>query len=106
MVSVAVSDPEEVANPVSGLLVIVDEEMVVADCVPLTSPASELVKFVAVVALPSSVPVMLPAWKLPLASRLIKVPAVLLLVAAFARLLALEISAAVAPPTLATTVVD
>ncbi len=86
-------------------------ETTVAPCVPVTSPASDPLKLVAVpavvaviaevavVAFPSKSPVILPAAKLPPASRLTKVPAVLASVAALARSVAAFIFAAVDPPT-------
>jgi hypothetical protein len=88
----------------------------VADCVPVTSPSSEPVKFVAlfaVVALvalvavdafPLSVAVIVPAAKLPEASRFTIVLPVLTFVALLAAAVAEAIFAAVAPPTVATAV--
>src|SRR5207244_1439393 len=82
-------------------------ETTVAPCVPVTSPAREPEKFVAlvaVVALPLRAPVIVPAEKLPLASRLTIVLAVLALVAALASAAPPATFAAVCPPALETTV--
>ena len=79
----------------------------VALCVPVTSPARDpekLVAVVAVVALPESVAVMVPAEKLPDASRLTIVDAVFKLVAALAAMVAVFTADAVDPPTNETTV--
>jgi len=79
----------------------------VAPCVPVTSPAKlplKLVDVVAVVALPLSAAVIVPAEKLPEASRLTMVLAVLALVAALAAVVAEATFAAVCPPTVDTTV--
>jgi len=76
----------------------------------VTSPFNEPLKLiavvavVAVVALPLKLAVIVPALKLPDASRLTIVLAVLLLVAAFARTVAEATFAAVCPPTVETTV--
>ncbi len=87
-------------------------ETTVAPCVPVTSPASAPVKLVdvaavvadvAVVALPNKLPVISPAVKLPPASRLTIVFAVLALVAALARFAPDATFAAVTPPTCETT---
>lgn len=73
----------------------------VAPCVPVTSPDKDPVKLVAlvavvaVVALPFKFAVIVPAEKLPNASRLTIVLAVLELVAAFAAMVAVATSAAV-----------
>jgi len=73
----------------------------------VTSPAKvplKLVAELAVVALPLSAAVIVPAEKLPEASRLTMVFAVLALVAALAAVVADATLAAVCPPTVATTV--
>lgn len=84
-------------------------------CVPLTSPAKDPEKFaaevavlavVAVAALPLRSAVIVPAEKLPEASRLTMVLAVLLFVAALAAPAPLATLAALAPPILLTTVAD
>jgi hypothetical protein len=82
----------------------------VALCVPVTSPLNDPVKFVelvavvAVVALPLKFAVIVPAAKLPDASRFTSVLTVSALVAAFAAVVAVATFAAVWPPTVLTTV--
>jgi hypothetical protein len=81
----------------------------VADCVPVTSPDKLPVKFVEVVevvAFPDKLAVMVPAAKLPEASLLTIVDAVLVAVAAFAAVAPRATLAAVTPPTVETTVAD
>jgi hypothetical protein len=80
-------------------------ETTVAACVPVTSPASEPLKLVAVVAveaLPLSDPVIVPAVKLPEASRLTIVEAVFRFVAALAAFAPDATFPADTPPTVAT----
>lgn len=82
-------------------------EITVAPCVPVTSPVSIPVKLgalVAVLALPFSAAVIVPAVKFPLASRLTRVLAVLAWVAAFARVAPAARLVEVMPPTVDTTV--
>ena len=82
-------------------------ETTVAPCVPVTSPTRlplKLPAVVAVVALPDNAAVMVPAVKLPLASRLTIALAVLASVAAFANASPVATFAAVDPPTTETTV--
>ena len=88
-------------------------ETTVAACVPVTSPASEpeklladaaVVALVAEVALPDKLAVIVPAEKLPEASRFTSALGVFALVAALAALAAPATLAADCPPTLETTV--
>ena len=104
-----------VTYPVNNLLVTVAEDIAVADCVPVTSPDKEPVKFTAVVALvakvavdalPFRLAVIMFAEKLPDASLFTIVDAVLEEVAAFAANSAECIFAALDPPTNDTTVAD
>src|SRR5579863_3545275 len=79
----------------------------VALCVPVTSPSKDpekLVAVVAVVALPLKLAVIVPAEKLPDASRYTMVLGVLAFVAAFANTAPDATFAAVCPPTVLTTV--
>jgi hypothetical protein len=82
------------------------EATTVEDCVPVTSPDSEPEKFVAEVALPERVAVMMPAAKLPEASLLTIVEGVFEPVAAFARVAPEATLEALDPPTEVTTVAD
>src|SRR5438552_1117430 len=88
-----------------GVLVETAFETTVAPCVPVTWPArlpEKFVVLVAVVALPLRAPVIVPAEKLPPASRLTIALAVLAFVAAFASAAPPATFAAVCPPTVAT----
>ena len=102
-------EPLPGAKPVRAFPVTTVGEIVVADCVPVTSPPRVPVNEraeIAEVALPWSVPVITPAWKLPLGSLFTRVAAVGLLVAASAMAAALATADAEAPPTLLTMVAD
>ena len=82
----------------------------VVDCVPVTSPVRLPVKLVAlpavvaVAALPFRTPVMMPAEKFPLASRVTSVLAVFAEAAVLARVAPAAMFAALRPPTVDTTV--